>query len=148
MWPIDSESVYESWNRDARAAEVDRAKGAWDRIQEIALNPITSEVTPVMYTKHFARKKRGSKPPVPIPVGITSFAGILSAGCREWQDMAKLRRARMFGTSNVVSLMRRRLGDFRNALSKARTVTGASIENLRRDGMTRRDYGFNTVELH
>lgn len=63
--------------------------------------------------------------------------------------MAKLRRERMFGTSNVatVSLMRRRLGgDFRNALSRARSVTGASIENLRQDGMTKCDYGPNAIE--
>jgi len=53
----------------------------------------------------------------------------------------------MSRTPNIatVSLTRRRLdGDFRNA--RARIVIDASIENLRRDGIPKRDYELNTIK--
>lgn len=35
---------------------------------------------------------------------------------------------------------------FQECVSRARIVTDASIENLRRDGMTKRDYEFNAIK--
>lgn len=78
------ESVFESWNRGARS-RVARRGSAWDRIQEIALNPITSETPEGDVYETFRGEYREKKEARSICTDSCRNYGLCGISCTERQ---------------------------------------------------------------